>query len=111
MLARLASGAAGRLRRCAQRAFEHEGTAMSANQPAADNKKVTTVVVDNPDDFKGTLKRIGGSRSDPWNNVLINQAARTLWIKHSDEETQNQQRSATVAALILASDRKTNSKE
>jgi hypothetical protein len=73
---------------------------MSANQPAADNKKVTTVVVDNPDDFKGTLKRIGGSRSDHWNNVLINQAARTLWIKHSDEETQDQQRSATVAALI-----------
>jgi hypothetical protein len=72
------------LRRCAQRAFEHEGAAMSANQTAADNKKVTTVSVDNPDDFKGTLKRIGGSRSDHWNNVLINQAARTLWIKHSD---------------------------
>jgi hypothetical protein len=88
------------LRRCGQRAFEHEGAAMSANQPAADNKKITTVVVDNPDDFKGTLKRIGGSRSDHWNNVLINQAARTLWIKHSDEETQDQQCSATVAALI-----------
>jgi hypothetical protein len=73
---------------------------MSANQPAADNKKVTTVVVDNPDDFKGTLKRIGGSRSDHWNNVLMNQAARTLWIKHSDEETQDQQRNAIVAALI-----------
>ena len=73
---------------------------MSANQPAADNKKVTTIVVDNPDDFKGTLKRIGGSRSDHWNNVLINQAARTLWIKHSDEETHDQQCSATVAALI-----------
>jgi hypothetical protein len=65
------------LRRCGQRAFEHEGAAMSANQPAADNKKVTTVV--------GTLKRIGGSRSDHWNNVLINQAARTLWIKHSED--------------------------
>ena len=72
---------------------------MSANQPAADNKKVTTVVIDNPN-FKGTLKRIGGSRSDHWNNVLINQAARTLWIKHSDEETQDQQCSATVVALI-----------
>jgi hypothetical protein len=46
------------LRRCAQRAFEHEGAAMSTNQPAADNKKVTTIVIDNPDDFKGTLKRI-----------------------------------------------------
>jgi hypothetical protein len=74
--------------------------AMSANQPATDNKKVTTVAVDNPDDFKGTLKRIGGSRSDHWNNVLINQTARTLWIKHSDEETHDQQCSATVAALI-----------
>jgi hypothetical protein len=72
---------------------------MNANKPA-DYKKVTTIVVDNPDDFKGTLKRIGGSRSDHWNNVLINQAARTLWIKHSDEETHDQQCSATVAALI-----------
>ena len=43
---------------------------------------------------------MGGSQSDHWNNILVNQTIRTLWIKHSDKETQDQQYSATVAALI-----------
>jgi hypothetical protein len=49
-----------------QSAFEHEDEAMSAKKPAADDKKATTVVAN---DRKGTLKSIGGSQSDLWNNM------------------------------------------
>jgi hypothetical protein len=33
-----------------------------------------TVVANDPNDLKGTLKIVGGSQSDKWNNVLANQA-------------------------------------
>jgi hypothetical protein len=73
---------------------------MSTKKTAADDKKATTVVVNDPDDLKGTLKRIGGSQSDHWNNLLAHQAIQTLWLKHSDQETRYRQMSATVAALV-----------
>ena len=28
----------------------------------------------------------GGSQSDDWNNVLVNQAVQSLWMKNSDNE-------------------------
>src|SRR5215467_3627567 len=71
---------------------------MSAKKPAADNKP-TTVVADDPDVLKGTLKRIGGSQSDHWNNILANQTIQTLWLKHSGTDARDRQYSATVAAL------------
>src|SRR5207302_7435720 len=40
------------------------------------------------------------SRSDDWNNILANQAINTLWLKHSDGETRDQQYDATLMALI-----------
>jgi hypothetical protein len=49
---------------------------------------------------KGTLKNIGGSMSDHWNNLLANQTIQTLWLKHSDQETRDRQLSATVAAMV-----------
>src|ERR1700736_3145597 len=73
---------------------------MGTKKTPADGKRATTVVANDPDDLKGTLKRIGGSQSDHWNNILVNQTIRTLWIKHSDKETQDQQCSATVAGLV-----------
>ena len=72
---------------------------MSAKKPAAD-KRTTTVVADDPDDRKGTLKSIGGSQSDHWNNVLGNQALRSLWIKHLDNEARDRQYGAAIAGLI-----------
>jgi hypothetical protein len=33
-------------------------------------KKATTVLADDPEALKGTLKHIGGSQSDNWNNIL-----------------------------------------
>jgi hypothetical protein len=72
---------------------------MSAKKTAAD-KKTTTVEADDPEDLKGALKRIGGSQSDHWNNVLGNQALQSLWIKHSDKEARDRQYGATIAGLI-----------
>jgi hypothetical protein len=42
---------------------------------------------------------MGGSKSDSWNTTLANQTIQSLWIKHSDKETQDRQVSATVAAM------------
>jgi hypothetical protein len=58
------------------------------------------LVANDTDDLKGTLKAIGGSRSDHWNNILANQAISALWLKHSDPETREKQFSAVIAALI-----------
>jgi hypothetical protein len=63
-------------------------------------KKPRTVVANDPEALKGTLKRMGGSQSDHWNNVLVNQTAQALWLTRSDSEMQDKQLSATVAALI-----------
>jgi hypothetical protein len=72
---------------------------MSGREPAS-GKTPTTVVANDPDDLKGALKTIGGSKSDHWNNLLANQAIQALWIKHSDQETCDRQWSAIVAAMV-----------
>lgn len=64
-----------------------------ANQPA-------TVVANDAEDRKGSLKTIGGSRSDHWNNTLANQAVQSLWAKNSEGKERDRQLSATVAALV-----------
>jgi hypothetical protein len=53
-----------------------------------------------PDDLAGTMKQIGGSRSDHWNDILGNQALKTLSTAQSDEKIRNRQINATVAALV-----------
>jgi len=72
---------------------------MNAKKPASANTP-TTVVANDPDDLKGRLKNIGGSKSDHWNNTLANQAIKALWTKNSDQEERDRQFSATVAALV-----------
>jgi hypothetical protein len=52
-----------------------------------------------PKDLQGRLRFIGGSASDHWNSILVNQATDSLWVAHSEEEGQDRQRSATVVAL------------
>jgi hypothetical protein len=72
---------------------------MSAKKAAPGDEKVTTVVA-NPDALNPTLKCIGGSQSDDWNNVLANQTLNTLWVAHSNDETRQRQNRATAAALV-----------
>lgn len=56
--------------------------------------------VGNPEDLEPTLKQLGGSQSDHWNNVLANQTLNTLWVSHSDDEVRDRQISATAAGLV-----------
>jgi hypothetical protein len=58
------------------------------------------LIANDPKDHQGTLKAIGGSQSDHWNQTIANQSVRTLWIAHSDEKTLESQRKATVSALV-----------
>jgi hypothetical protein len=46
----------------------------TAGKKTAAKADPKTVVADHPDDRKGTLKSIGGSLSDCWNNTLAGQA-------------------------------------
>ena len=72
---------------------------MTGKKPGGD-KKATTVVANDPDDRKGLLKHIGGSRSDDWNKILAHQTVRTLWLKHSDKESCDLQCDAIIAGLM-----------
>jgi hypothetical protein len=71
-----------------------------AKKSAADPKKPITVIANDPEALKGRLKRVGGSQSDHWNDILANQTGQALWLAHSDEETRSRQCSAAVAGLI-----------
>jgi hypothetical protein len=59
-----------------------------------------TVVANDPGSRTGTLKRIGGSQSDNWNQALAEQAVQALWPKRSDPEAYDRQLGATIAALV-----------
>src|SRR5262245_3122608 len=51
--------------------------------------------------LRGTLKAIGGSMSDDWNNILANQTIRALWLPENwGEDGLKRQRHAAVDALI-----------
>ena len=51
-------------------------------------------------EWKGTLKSLGGSNCDDWNNLVASQAMNGLWLKQSDAQTRDLQMNATVAAMI-----------
>jgi hypothetical protein len=49
--------------------------------------------------LKGELKRLAGSRSDDFNNLIVNQTLNTLWLAHSDKNAQTNQFIAVSMAL------------
>jgi hypothetical protein len=71
----------------------------SKKKSAGSPEKVTTVVANDPEDRKGSLKAIGGSTSDHWNNVLANQTVSALWLEQSDGVKRDRQYGAAVAGL------------
>ena len=72
---------------------------MSTEKPAAD-KEPPKVLAKYSDEQKRTLERIGGSQSEQWNDVVGNQALRSLWIADSDKEARDRQNGAVIAGLI-----------
>ena len=61
-----------------------------------DQNKATRVLYD-PEAQKGTLKSIGGSQSDDWNDILANQTVQSLCLKRSDPPTRYEQYSASTS--------------
>jgi hypothetical protein len=64
---------------------------------SAKRRRVTT---NGPAQNRGTLKHIGGSQSDDWNNRIANDTVRALWLKHSDDKTRDLQIDAALNGLI-----------
>jgi hypothetical protein len=64
------------------------------------SKMPETVVAKDPSLQPGTLKAIGGSASDEWNNRIANDTIVTLWLKNSDPETRQRQISGAIAGLV-----------
>jgi hypothetical protein len=48
----------------------------------------------------GELSRMGGSKFDDWNDRIIDDVSRALWVHNSDAKTHNQQILAALAGLI-----------
>ena len=72
---------------------------MTSRDLAESNGSVE-IVVNDPNDCTGELKRIGGSDSDSWNNTLANQVVQALWMNSSDASYLETQYKAVAAAMV-----------
>jgi hypothetical protein len=72
-------------------------------QEFALKSKTQAVKAIDPAGQPGELKRIGGSQSDTWNNLIVGQAVQSLWTKNSDADERNRQYEGTISALIAIS--------
>ena len=73
---------------------------MTEKEPPPGEKDAETMGADDPYDLKGLLKRLGGSQSDHWNKVLIDQTVHTLGLNRCDGEARERRHRATLAGLI-----------
>ena len=73
---------------------------MTEKEPPAGEKDAEMVGADDPYDLKGLLKRLGGSQSDHWNKVLIDQTVHTLGLNRCDGEARERRHRAALAGLI-----------
>src|SRR3954453_9918971 len=53
-----------------------------------------------PEARRGTLKALGGSSDDDFNNVLANQVVQALWLAKSDKDERGRQMQAAVSAMF-----------
>ena len=60
----------------------------------------TVIKVHDPSLLPGTLRPIGGSKSDDWNKVIADQAMQTMWDKNLDQKERNNLYLATLACLV-----------
>lgn len=70
----------------------------SEKSPA--KKKPISVVAKHPSLQPGTLKHVGGSRSDDWNHRIANDTVQALWVKNSDTGERDRQINAAIAGLV-----------
>jgi hypothetical protein len=69
---------------------------MSTTKPGA---KITKLDPNDPALCNGKRKHLGGSQSDHWNLVLVDQAVQALRLTKSDPEARDWQVKATLAGL------------
>lgn len=72
---------------------------MTASERPTGKKSSEVITVTDKPATNGTLKHIGGSKSDEWNVVLINQVGGCLWLKNSSTEERDRQVGAMIATL------------
>lgn len=63
------------------------------------DENTVTINPNDPQQWAGKLKSLGGSDSDDWNNVICNQAVRTNWTAHSDADEKIKLATATVSGM------------
>jgi hypothetical protein len=80
---------------------ERSAQVESKGETAADHA-AQGVTINGRDLFKepAQLRRIGGSRSDDWNNFLLNQLGNSLRLSDSDEEQRDHACRATISGLV-----------
>ncbi|WP_245286136.1 hypothetical protein [Bradyrhizobium sp. WSM1417] len=61
-----------------------------------------TVTIDMVESMKGALRAVGGSKADDWNEVIADQAIRTIWKSSNPEAAQNQL-DGVISAMICIS--------
>jgi hypothetical protein len=69
----------------------------AGNEPK--RRAANKVVAIHPSRQPGTLKAIGGSMSDDWNNRLVNDVLSNVWL-FEDDKDRDRKRNAAVAALV-----------
>jgi hypothetical protein len=74
-----------------------------SRDPKQPQPTARAVTIKDPARSKGTLKRVGGSQSDDWNNRVINDTLQVLWIKNSDQKEYDQKMTGMMAAQLIAS--------
>ncbi|MET4493474.1 hypothetical protein [Bradyrhizobium sp. LA7.1] len=74
-----------------------------APEPTAEQDPIgalpKTVTLDVEKSLRGVLQSLGGSKSDDWNNLIADQAIKTLW-KSGHEETDSARADGALTALI-----------
>jgi hypothetical protein len=76
------------------RGHQSSGLVMTKKKPEAE-----VVHAPPPGTGSGRLKALGGSVSDAFNNLVVNQALQALWLAKPDTEARDRQYQAAVAAL------------
>lgn len=61
--------------------------------------KEKLLINDRAAELNGKMKEFGGSKSDDWNNILVNQAINAQWFGNSELADRNRQVTAAIAML------------
>jgi hypothetical protein len=81
---------------------EADGDRNSEIAPAAPPKPAGPAVhlrLDDPKEWKGEFRAVGGSLNDPFNNLIVDQTAQSLWIADLEPARRDQHFGAAMAAL------------